>query len=70
MTKPEDMAFPISGFYPGLSKREHFAAMAMNGLLSNQDHSSESWNDQDQIAEKALSMADELIKSLNEQEIK
>lgn len=30
-------AFPITGKYEGLTKREYFAAMAMQGLLSHSD---------------------------------
>lgn len=70
ITHQDDNAFPSDTIANGLSKREYFTERAMQGLLSNPDHSSESWNDQDQIAEKALSMADELIKALNDQEIK
>jgi len=70
MTNPEDMAFPISGFYPGLTKREYFAARAMQGLLSNPDRRSDLMQTHERIAKKSLSMADELIKALNEQEIK
>lgn len=43
----------------GLTKREYFAAMAMQGILVYKvPH--------DQLAEKAVTMADALIKSLNE----
>lgn len=70
MTNPEDMAFPISGFYPGLTKRKLFTAMAMQGLLSNPDHRSDSREYYERIAKKSLSMVDKLIKALNEQDIK
>ena len=68
MTNPEDMAFPISGFDPGLTKREYFVARAMQGFLSTPDHSSDLMEYYERIAKKSLSMADELIKALNEQE--
>lgn len=70
ITDQDDNAFPSGTIANGLSKREYFAAMAMQGLLSNPDHRSDSRSCHEQIAKKALSMADELIKSLNEQEIK
>lgn len=37
MTNPSDNAFPWDdvGPHPGLTKREHFAAMAMQGFCAN-----------------------------------
>jgi hypothetical protein len=48
----------IDDQYEGLTKREYFAAMAMQGLLSSSgpDH---------QHAKTAIEMADDLIKELN-----
>lgn len=46
----------------GLTKREYFAAMAMQGLLSN----SSEFYDSIFIADKAVVCADKLIKELNE----
>lgn len=46
-------------FTKGLTKREYFAAMAMQGILVYKvPH--------DQLAEKAVTMADALIKAINE----
>jgi hypothetical protein len=46
----------------GLTKREHFAAMAMQGLLAN--YSNRGMNI-DTIAKQAVNAADELINALN-----
>ena len=53
-TRPTD---PITGFN-GLTKREYFAAMAMQALIGQ-------YTDEKYIAGLACSMADELIKELN-----
>lgn len=74
-TKPNDAAFtvadtihPLTGerFDPlnmGLTKREYFAAMAMQGLLAHESSTSMSF---EQTAEAACIQADALIKALNE----
>lgn len=54
----------------GLTKREYFAAMAMQGLLSNpqwmSEHKGEKYLMQrDIVAEVSIKMADELLKQLN-----
>jgi len=46
----------------GLSKREHFAAMAMQGIFSS-IHAVENLN-QEEFAMEAISMADALLKAL------
>lgn len=48
----------------GLSKREYFAAMAMQGILSNEDNSYETAEDK---AETAVKSADALIEALNKE---
>ena len=56
-------AFPIKtpGYtYKGLTKREHFAALAMQALLSSSDNSIKT------IAEVSVASADALIKELEE----
>ena len=55
MTKPND---PVNGQFHGLTKREYFAAMAMQGLLACEK--SETF-----AAECGVFTADELIKELN-----
>lgn len=72
MTKPNDPAFSRAAFYhpdggyipaqEGMTIREYFAAMALQGLLStDNDHSPHNW-----YAEKSVELADALIKALNE----
>lgn len=66
MTKPEDNAFPWDdvGPHPGLTKREYFAAMAMQGMLSNPAYRTNC----DKIAEWALQHAGALIAELSKGE--
>ncbi|MNG66045.1 hypothetical protein D3C71_343910 [compost metagenome] len=45
----------------GLTKREYFAAMAMQGILANDTHS----RSMAEIAKEAVIMANSLIKELN-----
>lgn len=49
----------------GLTKREHFAAMALQGMYSNQGLVDQ-WNCEDTMALNAVKAADALIKALNE----
>jgi hypothetical protein len=73
MKNSEQPAFPINeettdrvdsgiNIYTGLTKREYFAAMAMQGLLSNKNATS--GNNPDYIATRALQHANELLKQL------
>jgi hypothetical protein len=59
MTIPNNYAFPVAldFFAGGLTKREYFAAMAMQGLLSNPNTSFETRD--------AVIIADALIAELN-----
>lgn len=66
--KADDLAFPNDKLFlehSGLTKREYFAAMAMQGYLA-------SWSAIDGVAkpefvaEKSVEFADALIKQLNE----
>lgn len=50
----------------GLTKREHFAAIAMQGILSA-DTGNE-WLTAGKVAEKAIGYADALINELNKQQ--
>lgn len=73
MTHGNDGAFARTAFYhpdggishpqDGLTIREHFASMAMQGLLSNVE--TMEW-EIDCIAKDAVNAADALIKALNE----
>jgi hypothetical protein len=75
--KPEQLAFPYDSFdentghklhQPGLTKREWFAGMAMQGLLSNSysDGATQplSTASKFEIAKFAIDQADALIKEL------
>lgn len=73
-TNSESPAFPISDigkFHYGLTKREYFAAMAIQGLLSREGWSERITNEQvldslkNNIATAAVEMADELLKQLD-----
>jgi hypothetical protein len=72
ITYPEGVINPIIDRHPdgcliekayGINIRQHFAAMAMQGLMSN--HSATHANDIKEIAERAVRMADALIEELN-----
>lgn len=59
ITNPNDTAFPDQHLIgQGLTKREFFAAMAMQGLLSNPNISC--------VTSLAVLFADQLIKALNQ----
>jgi len=56
----------IGNLKGGLTKREYFAAMAMQGLLCNyQVHEDYVNNKYPYVADKAVAMADHLIQELN-----
>ena len=65
MTKPNDPAFPVSpsdySAKHGLTKREYFAAMAMQGLLASDTHFT-------LVTDRAVDFADMLIEKLNSTE--
>ena len=65
MTNAESPAYPISHngmVWDGLTKREYFAAMAMQGILaSNRTQKTET-----SLSKLAVYYADALIKALNE----
>ena len=71
--KPYEPAFPNyshadgegSCFQPGLTKREYFAAIALQGFAAN-PHSG--IHSDRELATFAVSLADELIKALNKSE--
>lgn len=49
----------------GLTKREYFAAMAMQGILSDHDNQGYTWNYEHVVAD-AVKIADQLINQLNQ----
>lgn len=57
-----------NGFVEGLTKREYFAAMAMQGLLSNYNQNGMYGNSVEypMVEKAAVRQADALIKALNE----
>ena len=59
MTNPDDKAYP-SANNPGLTKREYFAAMALQGVIASQPY-----DDLNYSAGYAVYAADSLIKELN-----
>lgn len=48
----------------GLSKREYFAAIALQGILANSEYTKDGWNWK-AIAGDAIDIADALINELN-----
>jgi len=68
MTKPNSTAYPRSGEHTdwGLTKREYFAAMAMQGLLANGSDVDLTLPDSTiGISRDAVEYADALIAALN-----
>ena len=65
-TDKNDAAFPVEQFQHyssfGLTKREYFASMAMQGILADPDNQGYA----EGIAKDAVKMADELITQLNQ----
>ena len=62
-THPNESAFPIPGQrMEGLTKREYFAGLALQGILANSEHGHVSLEYHIEYAVKA---ADELITELN-----
>lgn len=52
----------VTECFSGLTKREHFAALAMQANLTN--IGCNRWNEQ-KVAERSIAYADELLKQLN-----
>lgn len=67
MTKTNDSIYPVINkdgeFTTGLTKRELFAAMALQGMLANPDLTK---TDDVTIAMTCIDAADALIKALNQ----
>lgn len=74
MAQPNESAFAKAGFYhpdsgldnpqEGLTKREYFAAMAMQGMLANSAEGNTEWN-YDTMAKHCCIAADALVEQLN-----
>lgn len=73
MTNPEDLIHSFSdgpmdsSNYNGLTKREYFAGLALQGLLSDTGLSGEDWKATD-FPREAVAFADLLIDHLNKKE--
>jgi hypothetical protein len=75
MTDSNSAAFARSAFYhpdggmstqkDGLTKREYFASMAMQGMLANNAEGNTEW-DYETIAKHSCKAADALINQLNQ----
>jgi hypothetical protein len=52
-----------------LTKREHFAAIALQGLLANVDYNIGSHIDSDNFVEESVRLADLLVEKLNENKL-
>ena len=73
MTKPDDLVNSVyrgdsDGIYPGLTKREYFAAMAMQGMIKEIYKylpPSKNCHQFEVVAKAATFMADALINELN-----
>ena len=67
MTNPNEPVYPIQDcnlqFIPGLTKREYFAAMSMQGLCADPQRSGK----HEHYAEDAVRFADALIEALNKE---
>lgn len=62
MTNPKDPAFPTGGIYSGLSKREYFAGLALQGFISR---GALAYDTSDIISVQSVVFADALIEALN-----
>lgn len=74
MTNQKDSAFPLNtgGRYEpefGLTKREYFAALALQGIVSSNEMMGKSLNEHySRTSQMAISYADALINELNKDE--
>jgi len=66
-TEPNDFVTAPNGLIGGLTKREHFAAMAMQGYCANGHYCEASY---EVIASMSVKQADVLIAELNKEETK
>lgn len=57
-SKTKEPAFPFRGLFPGISKRDYFAALAMQGLLTAIDKST---IDIKMIVKDSYAIADSMV---------
>ena len=71
MENKDRPAFPVTkdmGYSDtGLSKREYFAGLAMQGVLSHRHPQTPTPNQAEDIARYSIAIADELLKQIKEQ---
>ena len=61
---PEDA---VQSLHEGMTLRDYFAAKAMQGLITSASLSrTESWYDEERVAESAYKMADAMLKARKE----
>lgn len=70
-TRPNDTAFPLKNEpncndYEGLTKREYFAGLALQGILAACSHDPEVGGQPHEFAEYAVECAERLINALNQ----
>lgn len=70
MTQPNENAFPVTDgtrtVEPGLTKREYFAALALQGMLANQTRGTTT--DPSFFASEAVKASDALITELDKKQ--
>ena len=72
MTNADDLITPLIntdtevGHYSGLTKREYFAAMAMQGLCAGQSENYQ-FTDNNRLVQEAVNISNALITELNKQ---
>lgn len=67
MKNAEQSAFPtqdMNSYYHGLTRREYFAGLAMQGVLSHNHPANPTPNQAEEIVKYAIGLADELLKQL------
>ena len=71
-TRPDDFAFACvdgnSHLQEGLTKREYFAALAIQGIYANQNYNATQEFHFTNAAQDAVKQADALIKALNNEQ--
>lgn len=72
MIQPNEPVFPIQDEYAGLTKREYFAALAMQGLLSNEAYHNPSERHKmittSGLCQAAINYANAIIEELNKKQ--
>jgi hypothetical protein len=67
---PNSDTYIVTDSYPGLTKREYFAAMALQGILANSfalEQANKNWGGIESPQQAAVKAADALIEQLNKE---